>query len=264
MNIHAARGTLNEMLIAHEALLRERKEELLRLPEGKLCMRPGRKNGQVYYYRTLDGKRKSLTDDMEMARLLARKRFIGASLPEIEKNINGLKHLLRSYADVSEQSIISTLPLEYAWLMDDTEAAWNERKRRWMAEPFDQSTYKTWEKEHVTAKGLRVRSKSEVIIAERLDYYEILYHYEQILYIRQYDFAPDFTILTRKGPVWWEHCGKVNDPAYIRKHNWKLSMYEKAGIVPWKNLIVTYDDENGNFDSRIVEAEITNKILPHC
>ena len=108
MNIHAARGTLNEMLIAHEALLRGRKEELLRLPEGELHMRPDRKNGQVYYYRTLDGKRKSLTDDMEMARLLARKRFIGASLPEIEKNINGLKHLLRSYADVSEQSIIST------------------------------------------------------------------------------------------------------------------------------------------------------------
>lgn len=85
-----------------------------------------------------------------------------------------------------------------------------------------------------------------------------------MLYIAQYAFAPDFTILTRKGQIWWEHCGRVDDPNYMRKHNWKIHMYEKAGIVPWKNLIVTYDDENGNFDSQLVEAEIVNKILPYC
>ncbi|MCQ4635662.1 hypothetical protein NE619_02885 [Anaerovorax odorimutans] len=47
----------------------------------------------------------------------------------------------------------------------------------------------------------------------------------------------------------------------MKRHKWKLAMYEKAGIVPWKNLIVTYDDENGNLDARIIEAEIINKLL---
>ena len=40
-----------------------------------------------------------------------------------------------------------------------------------------------------------------------------------------------------------------------------MNMYERAGIVPWKNLIVTYDDEYGGIDTRIIEAEIRNKLL---
>ena len=76
-----------------------------------------------------------------------------------------------------------------------------------------------------------------------------------------YSFSSDFTILTRNGLWYWEHAGKVNDPGYLRKHKWKLSMYERAGIFPWKNLIVTYDDENGGIDTRVIESEIKNKLL---
>lgn len=38
-------------------------------------------------------------------------------------------------------------------------------------------------------------------------------------------------------------------------------MYEKAGIVPWDNLIVTYDGADGNLNLAIVESEIKNKLL---
>ena len=40
-----------------------------------------------------------------------------------------------------------------------------------------------------------------------------------------------------------------------------LEMYEKAGIVPWDNLIVTYGDRKANVDMRIVESEIMNKLI---
>ena len=86
------------------------------------------------------------------------------------------------------------------------------------------------------------------------------------MYIGKYDFAPDFTILTKEGIKYWEHCGKVNDKEYIRRHKWKMSMYESIGIVPWKNLIVTYDmmqdnNEVGLFDSRIIDTEIVTKLM---
>lgn len=116
-------------------------------------------------------------------------------------------------------------------------------------------------KTHITARGLQLRSKSEVIIAERLDYYDIAYRYEQLLYIGGYSFAPDFTILTQRGKVYWEHCGIVNDKSYMNKHNWKMQMYEAGGIVPWKNLIVTYDNEEGHMDTRLIDAEIINKLM---
>ena len=45
-----------------------------------------------------------------------------------------------------------------------------------------------------------------------------------------------------------------------------MMMYESAGIVPWKNLIVTYDMFEGNnevgfFDSRIIDTEIRTKLM---
>ena len=36
---------------------------------------------------------------------------------------------------------------------------------------------------------------------------------------------------------------------------------EKAGIVPWDNLVVTYGDRKANVDMRIVESEIMNKLI---
>lgn len=56
---------------------------------------------------------------------------------------------------------------------------------------------------------------------------------------------PDGSLLS------WEHCGLVGDPSYMFKHKRKLEQYEEYGIVPWRNLIVTYDDEKGNIDGRI-------------
>ena len=45
-----------------------------------------------------------------------------------------------------------------------------------------------------------------------------------------------------------------------------MSIYESADIVPWKNLIVTYDmmqdnNEVGLFDSRIIDTEIVTKLM---
>lgn len=195
---------------------------------------------------------------------LARKRYLEESLIVIEENIRWLKKMTDKYRDIDRKSIVGRIPDEYAKLLDKDEAAWDSKKAIWMAEDYAKSTYNTWEKDHVTAKGLKVRSKSEVIIAEKLDFYDIPYRYEEMLYIRQYAFAPDFTILTKAGMKYLEHAGLVDDERYMSRHNWKMQMYAKAGIVPWKNLIVTYDEEDGGFDSRIVESEIVNKLLPYC
>ena len=130
-----------------------------------------------------------------------------------------------------------------------------------MNETFIQSTYKPEEKDQTTARGLKVRSKSEVIISEKLDIYDVPYRYEEIIYIGGRRYAPDFTILTPNGLIYWEHCGRTHDPEYMRKHKWRIAAYESVGIVPWKNLIVTYDDEDGGIDSRIIESEIINKLL---
>ena len=38
-------------------------------------------------------------------------------------------------------------------------------------------------------------------------------------------------------------------------------MYAKVGIMPWKNWIIAYAEEERNFNTKIAEGEIINKLL---
>ncbi len=87
MNIYTTTEVLNDLLISHEFQKKQQMDELAKLPPGKLGFRPGKKEGQIYYFQTTDGKRKSLTNDMETAKLLARKKYLTASLGELEKTL---------------------------------------------------------------------------------------------------------------------------------------------------------------------------------
>ena len=256
---------LNELLLECKAAKERYEQELREAPAGTLGIRRvNNKNSEFNYCRYVGRKRYGIEKDPDLAEKLARKKYLEKTLEIIKNNILCLEQLLNEYMKFDHQEIINSFPHHYGTLMDKEQAEWNLRKHQWQADIYNQSTYKPQEKTHVTAGGLHVRSKSEVIVAERLDYYGIPYRYEQMLYIEQYDFAPDFTILTRKGLMYWEHCGMMDDPGYVSRQIWKSKMYAKIGIVPWKNLIITYDDEDGNFDSRIIESEIINKLLPYC
>jgi len=126
----------------------------------------------------------------------------------------------------------------------------------------NQADYMPEGRTHITSRGLRVRSKSEVLIAEKLYEYGIDFRYEEVLKIGKYTFVPDFTVRRRDGKVfYWEHCGRTSDEEYMTRHRRKMELYEIAGIVPWDNLIVTYDDEEGNINIAAAEGEIKAKLL---
>lgn len=112
---------------------------------------------------------------------------------------------------------------------------------------------------HHTIEGEMVRSKSEVIIANCLHYNELEYEYESVLELEPgKTLRPDFKVIDGDtGDVWyWEHCGMMIDPKYVKRWEDKKKFYEKHGIVEGKNLIVTYDDENGGLDSAYIDKLI--------
>ena len=114
---------------------------------------------------------------------------------------------------------------------------------------------------HHTIEGEMVRSKSEVIIANCLHYNELEYEYESVLELEQgKPLRPDFKVIDGDtGSVWyWEHCGMMTDPKYVKRWEDKRKFYEKHGIVEGKNLIITYDDENGGLDTAYIDKLIKN------
>lgn len=114
---------------------------------------------------------------------------------------------------------------------------------------------------HITSYGEKVRSKSEVIIANELYAAGISFKYEQKLILPDgKSLLPDFTISLDGKEVIWEHLGMLSDPDYRRRWEEKKEKYLQCGISEAnKNLIITSDKPNGGIDSCTI-AEIISQM----
>jgi ATP-dependent DNA helicase RecQ len=93
---------------------------------------------------------------------------------------------------------------------------------------------------YATVNGDKVRSKSEVIIANLLAANKIKYIYEKELkYSNGKWILPDFTIIKADGSeIYWEHLGMLGIESYDNRWLEKQEIYEK--FYPGK-LITTYE-----------------------
>lgn len=119
---------------------------------------------------------------------------------------------------------------------------------------------------HRTAKGLCVRSKSEVIIATELDHAGIEYVYDSKLIgqdgtVRYPDFVIDDSETGKR--YYWEHLGMLNKSDYKNRWDKKLVWYEKQGIMPLEKgggangiLLTTVDHPNGGIDVAEIKKTI--------
>lgn len=118
--------------------------------------------------------------------------------------------------------------------------------------------------EYYTAKGERVRSKSEIIIADTLNRFNVPYRYERPINIGgNGTIHPDFTCLnvrTRKEFL-WEHNGMMSDADYADYATKRIDMYTLAGYSADENLILTHETVNKPLNSRVIEYYIRKLLL---
>ncbi len=106
------------------------------------------------------------------------------------------------------------------------------------------------ETEYFTNKGERVRSKSEVIIANEFFHYGIPYKYEKPLILKEKNkeitVYPDFTTMNKRtGKLWIiEHFGMMSIPQYCEMAMHKLDLYLKNNYLIGKNLLLFYEYTN--------------------
>ena len=108
-----------------------------------------------------------------------------------------------------------------------------------------------------TVKGDKVRSKSEVIIANLLADNGIDYDYEKKLeYADGGWIEPDFTIKNEDGTeLYWEHLGMLGVESYDNRRLRKQDIYEK--YFPDK-LIITYEGANITNNALDIIKKITS------
>lgn len=123
---------------------------------------------------------------------------------------------------------------------------------------------------HRTSRGEMVRSKSEVIIADRLAALGVDYIYEHPLSIEGATKYPDFTIedIESGSVFYWEHCGMLHVPSYRRRWEEKLAWYKANGISLHEDgggengtLIITRESARGGISSQEIEQIIRKVVL---
>lgn len=118
---------------------------------------------------------------------------------------------------------------------------------------------------YITAKGETVKSKSEIIIADRLYLSGIPYVYELSMSFNdgmrmRY---PDFFILNKRThkEYIWEHQGKMDDKSYCLDSQLKLEEFAEHGYILGKNLIFTYEGSSRALSTKYVDALIKEFLI---
>lgn len=247
--------------------IRAMEAELTGSPEGFLTREV--KSCGTYYSRQLPPrgfrkkvKRVGITRDKDMIHRLARKRYLKESLSLARRNLQILQEASAAYVPRDPASLRVALRGPYADLPLEMFTP--------LVPPPAPGAYNQWEndyrKEELTQTshdGVPMRTKSEVNIAGRLGHFGVENVYEKPLELNRKIYRPDFTIKRpRDGKtIYWEHAGLMEDLKYRARHERKLRDYEQYGIVPWRNLIITYDDDKGGIDVKLVDALIRGWLL---
>lgn len=237
---------LRDELDTQQRLQKLYTDRLALMPEGTLWTKR-RNDGNQYYLKLSHSPPQYLRkkSDKKLISQLESKPFLIRNLSRINHNIPLLSELSSSYLPLFTDTICE--PVDFT---ESENPAYPE------ALIFN------------THFGLKVRSKSEAMIADALYTFQVPQLYEHKLVLadsfgQPYDVYPDFTIPLLDGSyIYWEHKGLMSDPKYRKRNAWKEELYFINGIYPPKNLIITMDGPHQEFDVQDIHRIIKGSILP--
>lgn len=252
---------LMELLSAEEQRLKKivdiTKNRLKDSPAGTL--RISKSHNKLQYYRCTKEKRLGFyisKDNIDLVRQLAQKAYDEKVLKMAEKRLKQIQNITSDYKENEIEEIYMKERSERQALIEPVEPTWEQKVKTWKERAYVGKGFREDTPIILTEKGERVRSKSEKIMADYFYRNGIEYKYECPLYLNGIGtIYPDFTFLSpRTGEeIYWEHNGKVDDPAYARNMVKKIQAYENNGVFQGKNLILTYETEQTILNTRKIE-----------
>ena len=141
--------------------------------------------------------------------------------------------------------ITSHLEKAYAWIID------------WYLSEFNQSKEHPEHLQFMTKLGFKVRSKSEVMEADKLFDAGILFHYEEQVPEAGDDCYPDFYILiTIVERYIWEHLGAMDKESYFYRTRGKILNYLDRHWLPGINWLMTCETRQYPLTEEQVDHQI--------
>ena len=250
----------------YKELVRLKKEVEARFqkaPSGKIHI--VKSGTRIQFYLRTNPKDKSgkyiRKKDDKIIRMYLQKSYDEKILKLLITELKGLEMLINRYSSISKEiqqvySGYSGIIKEY---IDPVDISDEEFIQGWQDMPFqgkgmsdDSWLYETNRKE-------KVRSKSELTIANMLAGNGVPYKYECPLVLQNGTVIyPDFTILNvrKSKEIYWEHRGMMDDREYARKAVFKLKSMLKNGIVIGDNLYITEETSTNPLGTHEIETII--------
>lgn len=270
---------IEKRLAELQNLLFTKKKTYEKAPKGRI--RISQNGGHPEYY--LVTERGSLRgkylphSQKTLARQLAQKDYDARLIKLLQKEISTLQNYMkqtsngRAIPELYDSLCPARRSLITPAILTNEQYAARWQDVSWTGRPFvPDAPY------ICTAHGERVRSKSEVIIADTLFRYNIPYRYEFPITLKRSnsddirrDFGssitlyPDFLCLNTRTrqEFYWEHFGLMDDPAYSNNAVGKLRLYTENGILPGRNLIITMETQTEPPSIKALEKLIEEFLL---
>ncbi len=185
--------------------------------------------------------------EMKVAQSLAQIEYDDKLIKNLNKSIRALRTLESVWEDDLFGRTAGQLAPGKRSLVKPPLLSDEDFIRNWLNQKFDGLEFDEKAPEYYTRRGLRVRSKSEILIAEVLDEMSIPFLYEKSLRLDASIVHPDFTLLNIKErkEVYWEHFGMMDDMEYRNNTFLKIRKYEANGFCRYDSFIWT--EETGRY-----------------
>lgn len=254
-----AQRRYSELLLVREA----KQAAIEKAPPGKIHIINSHNRTQFYLRK--DKKDKSgqyiPKSKIATAKLYAQKAYDEKILKLINCECRNLEKFLKQSDNILSkiQRVYSDDRAEVKVLINPVDVSDEDYKNAWLGIAYEGKEISDRVPCYTTKRKERVRSKSELNIANALADLGIPYKYECPLRLSNGAVIhPDFTILDvkRRRELYWEHRGMMDDREYAKNTVARVKLLMRNGILLGKNLIITEETANNPLGTNEIETVI--------
>ena len=221
------------------------------------------KHGKTYqYYIRWNGAKKGrkyiCKEKIEEAKILAQVEYFEKLSGRLQKDIKSLEQLKAKWSGDPFGWVEENMSHGKYTLINPIYYNDSCYIQEWKEQIYEKKQFKEDSPELYTRQGLRVRSKSEVLIADMLDEMQIPFLYEKPLKLGAWIIHPDFTLLDIKNrcEIYWEHFGMMDDMDYRNDAFIKIRKYEENGYYQCDRLIWTFETGRQPINTKVMRMMI--------
>lgn len=249
---------LKERLCELENVLKKKKEGYKKNSAERLRII---KKGKSFQFYKIEKGKKSIylpKKNWNEIKRLAQKSYEKKVVSKLERQIKLLKGTIKKLEIHNIEKVYERASNERKKLISPVTFPEELIKEKWEQIKYTKKEFWNNSTEFITSKNERVRSKSELIIAESLIKNNILFHYEYPIKINNAVFYPDFCCynINKRKTIFWEHFGMMDNLEYLNKAIEKIKFYQENNFQIGTDVVFTMESSSVPISSKQIEKVI--------